>query len=144
MNDRAKAIVDAHVLITRGKEILLLLRKNTGYEDGKYCLVAGHLEASESITSAAIREAAEEVGISIKEPALQFSHVMHNNSGGHRIGFFFTVKEWDGDPHNLEPEKCVEVRWFPIDKLPDNIILYQLEAIRKISENLPFSCHGWI
>jgi len=43
-------------------EILLHQRKNTGFFDGHFSLVAGHMEDGETIITAAIREAQEEIG----------------------------------------------------------------------------------
>ena len=43
-------------------EILLHQRKNSGFYDGHYSLVAGHMENGEGIYAAAIREAQEEIG----------------------------------------------------------------------------------
>ena len=49
-------------------EILLHQRKNSGFFDGHYSLVAGHMENGETIHAAAIREAQEEIGEWTKEP----------------------------------------------------------------------------
>jgi 8-oxo-dGTP diphosphatase len=55
--------VAVHLLVLRGDDVLLVRRSNTGYEDGRLSVVAGHVEPGESITQAAIREASEEVGV---------------------------------------------------------------------------------
>ena len=47
-------------------EVLLQLRRNTGYMDGYWaCGAAGHVEASEAVTATAVREAREELGVEV-------------------------------------------------------------------------------
>ena len=41
---RSRFPVAVHLFFLRDDQILLLRRFNTGYEDGKYSVVAGHLE----------------------------------------------------------------------------------------------------
>ncbi len=123
--------------------VLFGRRRNTGYEDGAYHLPAGHLEAGESVVTALIREAKEEIGIAIRPEAVEFAHVMHNSSSGGRAAFFFTVREWDGEPENREPEKCGELAWFPFDALPGHMIAYCHTALECIAAGQPFSIYGW-
>jgi ADP-ribose pyrophosphatase YjhB (NUDIX family) len=65
MQEKFKLIASVYLLFVKDDKILLLRRCNTGYEDGNYGLVAGHLDAHESLTQAAIREAKEESGVDI-------------------------------------------------------------------------------
>lgn len=58
-------IPEVSVLIRKGDKILFVLRTNTGWMDGFYALPGGHLEADENFTNAGVREAHEEVGITI-------------------------------------------------------------------------------
>ncbi len=134
---------DVHLLLTRGDKMLFGQRQNTGFEDGAYHLPSGHLEAGESVVDALIREAKEEVGLTIAPEAVDFSHIMHNSSGGGRMAFFFSVIDWDGEPENREPEKCSDLAWFPVDNLPDHMIDYCRVALQRVAAGAPFSTYGW-
>jgi len=59
-DDRFKVYSAAHLFLTRKDEILLLRRYDTGYEDGNYSVVAGHLDGGESVKRTMVREAQEE------------------------------------------------------------------------------------
>ncbi|WP_429353002.1 NUDIX domain-containing protein [Paraburkholderia sp. 32] len=55
-----QSIVDVNVLFLNGQgECLFIQRANTGFRDGQYALIAGHLEPGESIEACAIRESKE-------------------------------------------------------------------------------------
>ncbi len=141
---RHKLTGDVHLLlINRAGEVLFGQRQNTGFEDGAWHLPSGHLEASESVVAALIREAKEEIGVIIEEHEVEFTHVMHNSSSGGRVAFFFTVHRWAGVPENLEPDKCSGLRWFPLGDLPDHLIPYCREALEYIKTDHCFSIYGW-
>ena len=131
------------VLIKEGK-ILLLLRHNTGYEDGKYSFIAGHVEKGESFTKAVIREAYEEAGIIVQEKDLQVAHIMHRKSkDSERVDVFFTSDKWEGALKNKEPEKCKELAWHDLHNLPKNVIPYIQKVIDHLKENIHYSELGW-
>lgn len=56
-------IVSVYLILVKDGKVLLLRRANTGYEDGNYGLVAGHLDGDESATTGMVREASEESGL---------------------------------------------------------------------------------
>ncbi|MGY1871472.1 NUDIX hydrolase [Nocardia gipuzkoensis] len=140
---RHKVTGDVHLVLRRGDTVLYGQRCNTGFEDGSWHLPAGHLEAGESVVTALIREAAEEIGVTIKPEDVQFSHFMHNSSSGGRMAIFFTVTEWQGEPENREPDKCSALDWFALDTPPDRVIDYCRAAMKHIAEGTPFSVYGW-
>jgi 8-oxo-dGTP pyrophosphatase MutT (NUDIX family) len=116
-------------------EVLLQLRQNTGYMDDHWAAAAaGHVERGETAYDAARREALEEIGVSGLD--LAFVTAMQRTRGGEpideRIDFFFTSRAWSGEPTILEPTKCAELRWCPLDALPDPVVPHEravLEAI---------------
>src|SRR5262245_4289525 len=114
--------VAVHVLLIRGDEVLLVRRCNTGYEDGKLSVVAGHVEPGESVTQAALREAREEVGVSLSSDRLRVVGVMHRRSEEERVDFFlaYSLENHAEPPRNLEPEKCSELVWANLLDLPDD------------------------
>lgn len=141
---RHKLTGDVHLLMFDADgQILLGRRQNTGFEDGAWHVPAGHLEASESIVQALIREAKEEVGVTIASEDVGFAHIMHSSSGGGRAAFFFIVRHWGGSPENREPEKCSELAWFALDALPNRMIGYCRVALDYIIAGEPFSVYGW-
>jgi len=108
---------------------LLLRRHQTGYQDGNYSVVAGHLNGGEPVVCAAVREAREEVGITVAPEALEVVGVMHRLSDDERIDFFLVASSWMGRIRNEEPEKCDQVAWFDVERLPQNVIPYVRRAL---------------
>lgn len=135
--EKHKVKLAAYIIPRRGNEVLLSLRKNTGYRDGFYSLVAGHVEANESTEDGAIREAREESGIELRVDQLKFVYLMHrlsNEPNDEYIDVFFEVRQWQGELTNQEPEKCGGLDWFAIDNLPDNTIPYVKEVLTSYAQ----------
>lgn len=141
MAERFKFISAVHLFLRDDNKILLLRRFNTGYEDGNYSVVAGHLDGKESVFDGMIREAREEAGIQILKEDLAVVHVMHriSNDLSERIDFFLECRSWKGKIQNLEPEKCDELRWVELENLPQNVIPYISFAIQNVNQGLIFS-----
>ncbi len=113
-----------HLLLMKEEKILLARRYNTGYHDGDWSVVAGHLEPGESPREAMIREALEEAGISIQSENLECVHVMSRITNDERVDFFFRCRIWENDPTIMESDKCDALEWFSLDNLPENVIPY--------------------
>lgn len=130
----------------RGNKVLLLKRFNTGYHDGDYSLIAGHVDKGETFTDAIIREAKEEAGITIKPDYLKVAHVMHRKSDfdkSERVDVYFLTKKWDGNITNKEPNKCSELKWFDVNKLPPNMVGAVRKAVIDIIKEISYSEYGW-
>ena len=141
MPQRFMVVPAAYVYLLRdgssGREVLLQLREGTGFMDGHWAAaVAGHVERGESVYAAAAREAAEEVGV--RDLALEpWCAMQRRRPTGdpvdERVDYFFTADAWEGEPRILEPHKCADLRWFPLDALPDPVVPHErvvLESLR--------------
>ncbi|MEV0357278.1 NUDIX domain-containing protein [Nocardia sp. NPDC050697] len=138
-------LVDVHVLLTRRDEILLSLRRSGDEFDARWHLPAGKLEAGEPAALGAVREAREEVGVEIAPADLRLVHTAHvvSPSRDARLGLFFHTERWRGTPENREPDKSYELRWFPLDALPDDLIRYPALGIRGWRTGVSYSDFGW-
>lgn len=141
--DRFKLILSVYTVFIKDDQTLLLRRANTGFEDGNYGLVSGHADGNETATHAACREALEEAGLTLNPDELEFIHLMHRIGADERIDVFFKVSHWRGEPVNNEPEKCDDLSWFPVDKLPNNIIPYIKQALECHQKGITYSEFGW-
>ena len=134
-----RAKVAVHLILVNGcNEILMLRRFNTGFKDGEYGLVAGHVEDGESLKSAMIREAREESGIVLSPDKLEVVGVIPLLFDGY-VGFFLRADVWCGNARNMEPEKCDDMRWFHPTKLPENTVSYIRQAIENYLDGKWFS-----
>ena len=130
-----------HLFFFDDDQTLLSRRANTGYMDGYYGVIAGHIEPGETVIQAAVREAAEEVGVLIVPRDTEVVGVMHRSDGEERIDFFIRVHAWVGEPHNAEPEKCTDLAWFRLDALPENIVPYVYKALQNYKANKWFDSY---
>ena len=143
---RKPFFVACYLVLLKQRQVLILRRHNTGYEDGNYSLIAGHVEPDETVLDALIREGREEVGIEVNRDNLKFLSVVHRKGQDSRIylDFFFTCQRWIGEPSNREPLKCDQLRWADLDDLPDNIIDYVRQTLRGLTGDAPsYSEAGW-
>lgn len=130
--DHSFALVPAsYVLLLRGPEVLLQRRQNTGYMDGFWVAgAAGHVEPGETARQAAVREAREELGVDIDAGNLELATVMQRTDGigaprEQRVDWFWTCREWAGEPRICEPVKTSDLGWFPLTHLPDPMPAYE-------------------
>jgi len=133
----------AHTFLLRSDSVLLARRCNTGFEDGNYGPVGGHLEGGESVRQAAIRECREEIGVEIRPADLEIIGVAHYDSPeGEGIDFFLSAMRWTGEP--CPRRECDDLRWCSLDALPENTIPFVRRAIaHHLQAGLWFDEIGW-
>ena len=131
---RFQVVPSAYLIFRRtieeGDQVLLMLRAGTGYMDGHWATVAGHVEAGESCAAAAVREAREEVGVDVEVRDLRPVCCMHRTAGdgqviNERADFFFETRVWTGQPRLLEPDRAAALAWFGLGSLPTPVVPHE-------------------
>ena len=90
---------------------------------GTWALPGGHLEFNERLVDTICREAKEELGAIIKPEELRLVGVVddlqpENNLHYVHVSFEQTDPTWE--PRVMEPDRCAEWRYFPLNDLPKN------------------------
>jgi NAD+ diphosphatase len=112
------------VLIHRGEEILLA--RAPRFPPGMYSILAGFVEAGESLEETVIREVYEEVGITVKD-IRYFGSQPWPFPNSLMIGF---TAAYAGGELNLDPQELVDAGWFHKSALPE--IPPRLSIARKL------------
>lgn len=142
--ERYTTKVTVGLILIKENKILLIKRKNTGYMDGMYAFVAGHVEKGESLKQAMIREASEEAGIVLQEKDLEFVCAIRDGKRNDEyINCYFKSDKYNGDLRIAEEDKCEEIIWTSLDKIPQNIIPNDLRAIDNMKNKVYLDEYNW-
>lgn len=142
--ERHKIKAAVYLLPIKGSKVLLSRRFNTGWKDGWYSLISGHLDGNESVSDSMTRETFEEAGIKInKKDLIPLKSVHHKTDDSEYVDFFYSIKKWTGTPKIMEKDKCDDMSWFSINKLPKNILPHVKKVIETRESKDAFFEYGW-
>jgi 8-oxo-dGTP diphosphatase len=118
--------------------VLLTLRKFAP-EAGCWSIVGGKLDFLESLENCAIREALEEVGLTIAIDSLLCvtDHILPEE-GQHWVSPAYLGRVLAGEARNCEPEKTRAVQWFRFDELPQKLTMTAKNAIEAYRRRFGF------
>ena len=142
MVNRNRAVPAVYLIVEREEKLLIARRCNTGYEDGNYQVPAGHVDPGELPKEAMVREAKEEIGITIRPTDLELVHTSYrppHDETGNRVDLFFRAHRWSGEITNAESHKCDDLRWVRYDALPANMTPHVRQAIDCIQQGIIYS-----
>ncbi len=128
----------AVLLLQKGDKILLGKRRSS-FADGRYMFMGGHVEHKEPVKKCLAREIKEEIGISIAEKDMTPVHILHVLADYEAVWVVLKATKWKGSPRNLEPEKCSDLGWFPINRLPRESGPHVKEIMRELAKGRFFS-----
>jgi len=130
-------------LIIKNSEgkILLQRRQGTKLWPGFLALPAGHVDEGEDVYEAAIREAREELSITITKDDIidTFAVNRKNKSLPPYFDVYFELKSYQGEISINEPEKCSELVWADINDMPEDMIDFEAIAIKNNIKGIKFS-----
>ena len=113
----------------------LLLEKRT--DTGEWCIPGGAIELGETLEEALRREIKEETNLDISNPKLfdikaNVHMVYPNKDEVYYTDIVFEISNFCGE---LKPDKeSTELAFFPLNRLPQNIMPTQIEYVRKFAE----------
>lgn len=142
---RFQVIPAAYVALLRGEgddlEVLLQRRAGTGFMDGQWAHgAAGHVEARESVLEAAVREAREELGVTVSAHDLEYVGTTHRTCAAHdpreeRVDIFFATRTWQGELSVQEPGKSAGIGWFALKNLPDDVVPHERAMLQRLRDH---------
>jgi 8-oxo-dGTP diphosphatase len=136
MIEEKRPRVGVGVIIKKDGKILLHKRKNA-HGDGSWSCPGGHLEFGESVADCAVRETAEEAGITIRNIRdWIYTNDFFETEGKHYITIYVIADYESGEPQIMEPKKCECWEWFGWENLPSPLFL-PLQNVLKAGHN-PF------
>jgi len=139
-------VIGGHLYLEQDGAVLLGRRHpDSFYAPSTWHVPAGHCEL-ESVRACVVREAAEELGISVAERDLTLVHTVHMTHPGNarpRLQLFFAASHWQGEPQLMEPDRCTEWKFWPLTALPTPLVPYTGTALAAIGRGEAYSETGW-
>ena len=120
------------LLVNSEGKILLVLRKNDPYKD-MWCLPMGFAEVDENIQQAALRELEEETNVKGRVIRLLDAETVVSSHYGNMVIMAYEVEYVSGKIKAGDDAK--DVRFFPINDLPELAFKANLSAIKKYQES---------
>jgi 8-oxo-dGTP diphosphatase len=124
MKEKKYPKVGVGVMIQNEQNQVLLGLRQGSHGAGEWSFPGGHLDFGETIFNCAQRETREEIGLDIDDfELISVADEMRylESDGKHYLNIGIKAKYNGGIPKIIEPDKCLEWKWFNLDNLPDKL-----------------------
>ncbi|MFE3854142.1 NUDIX domain-containing protein [Streptomyces griseorubiginosus] len=120
--------------ILHGPRGLLLGR----HRRGTWELPGGTVEPGESLEETVVRELREETGIESRPTDVRLlGTLLDDVDGVVRMTVASEVTAWRGEPSDQPDERVGDWRWFPLDRLPENLFVCSAQGLTAWRPELP-------
>lgn len=144
--DTARPFLASYLIIRRDSKILFELRVGKRWMSGFYGIPAGKVEKDETFSNTMIREAKEEIGITISLQDLRYRLTCHRYDKEDQaswVDVVFETSNWKGEIVNAEPKKHSKLVWLDPDDLPNNVIPSVKFMLDQIKAGKTYCEYGW-
>lgn len=146
--DSARPYIASYGIFLKGDKIAMIVRKNTGWRDGYYCLPTGKVDPGEPSKYTMKREAKEEVGVDVELEDIKHAVTLHRHTpqdGGYIdwVDIYFLIEKWSGELFNAEEHKSEKVEWVDLNNLPEKTIPEVRRALELFIEGEVYGEYGW-
>lgn len=108
--------VGVGVVIHHRDRVLMVQRRHRF--PGSWSFPGGYLDFGETLYAAAMRETAEETGLTVEDPVYLGISNDQIDDERHNVTVWFEARGDSADCQNNAPDELMTVAWFPRDRLP--------------------------
>jgi len=130
MDKPQKVILTCMCQVSNDDKILILHKVNNSYTGVTF--PGGHIEETESLTNAIIREVYEETGLTIKDPVMCGIYDWIQDDGTRYFVFLYRASEFTGELHSSDEG---EVEWIKKTDFLIQPLAHGMEAVFEIINN---------
>lgn len=128
--------VGCGAFIINEKGEVLLQQRNKEPEKGFWSIPGGKVEWMETFEDAVKREVKEECDVEVTvEKLLGICDHIVKQENQHWVSPSFLCKIKKGEPKIMEPSKHLDMKWFDLNSLPENITITTQHAVKSYKTN---------
>ncbi|TBL77880.1 NUDIX hydrolase [Paenibacillus thalictri] len=117
------------------QRILMVYNKDSGF----WSLPGGAVEQGETLEQAAVREAYEETGLTVRlEHVVAVREAFLNNGQDHVLFIVFRAQITGGTVHIQYPDEISEVTWKPVDEAMQLMTYYGEDLLAMLKAACPY------